>query len=108
MGAFHCRQASRQAKLDQTISRLRAVLPPEVAQHLPPSDAMPVLGQRLGALSPAVANAQKDPVPAFAVRVLSSAQAEDQFLRWRPMCIHALLLMTHLVVVMSEAACCLG
>ena len=51
------------------MNRLRAVLPPDVAQHLPPPGAPPVVNEEhLQALNEAASEAQTTSPPPFAVR----------------------------------------
>lgn len=64
-----CSSPVCQEKLDQTLSKLRAVLPPEMAQHLPPASVPPAeRANEIEALGRA-AQAASDgkPPPAFTV-----------------------------------------
>ncbi|KAK9785510.1 hypothetical protein WJX73_001606, partial [Symbiochloris irregularis] len=68
-----CRSAVCQEKLDQTLNKLRAVLPPEMAQHLPPASVPPAERcQEIEALNRAAQAASDGKPPAFAEPVVSA------------------------------------
>ena len=76
-----CRSAVCQEKLDQTLNKLRAVLPPEMAQHLPPASVPPAeRAQEIEALGRAAHAAVDGKPPAFAVNFTCDGLPDMQLL----------------------------